>query len=447
MAITDDYADTQAGAYALAFHTLLTGQLDTPQDKDVFKVHVTKGRSYFFAFAPENAQGDPVLNGWADGHADAPLDYPQAEPYRTYVADYSGDYYLQIANRSMPGTASYKLVAAETYPDDYTSARNTTGILAAGGKIAGEIEVNGDRDWIKVYLQRGVQYAFTLEGKGYGEGTMPVGEFGAKVFLEETPQSGTAAGLQNTDLTFTHYTLAARASGYHYLSVYDDGVSFTTPQPDFHTGTYTVHAALVPNGAGTSGNDILAGLGTGTVIAGGAGLDTAVYAGARAAYSITQAAAAVNVTHAAAGADSVTGVERLLFDDTAVALDIAGAGGQAYRLYQAAFDRTPDQGGIGYWMAQMDQGTSLYDVAQSFLNSEEFRTTYGAAPSDAEFIGKLYQNILHRAGDQPGIDYWNGVLASGVPRAAVLASFSESPENQAAVLKVIGNGFDYTPYG
>jgi hypothetical protein len=446
MTAIDDHADTQAGATALAFHKLMAGLLDTPQDKDVFKIAVTKGRTYLIGFAPVKAQGDPVLKGWADGKA--PVMYSKETSTLVYTADYTGDYFLEVSNLTTPGLAGYSLVAVETYPDDYPSTQSAAGALPVGGKISGQIEVNGDHDWFKLNLQKGVEYTLTLEGKGYGEGTMPVGPYGAKVFLEASPSSATSMPTLVADGTWTHYSLTANASGAHYVSVYDDAQFFVTPPADFHTGTYTLHAALVPNGAGTANNDTLAGLGTGTVITGGAGLDTAVYAGARADYAVTQAAAAINVTRTgAATADNLTGVERLLFDDTSVALDTSGAGGKAYRLYQAAFDRVPDKAGIGYWIAQMDKGTGIYDVAQSFINSDEFHSLYGGALGDAAFIDKLYRNVLHRAGDQPGLDYWSDVLASGVPRAAVLVSFSESPENQAAVLKVIGNGFDYIPYG
>jgi hypothetical protein len=209
--------------------------------------------------------------------------------------------------------------------------------------------------------------------------------------------------------------------------------------------TYTTRSVDATPGAG---NDLLAGPGNNARIDGGAGRDTVIYDQVLGAAKMTCSGAEIHVqTQEWAGADILTNVERLLFRDAAVAYDSNGAGGQAYRLYQASFNRAPDLEGIGYWIAQLDKGTSLYDVAQSFLNSDEFRTLYGAAPSNADFVDKLYQNVLHRAGDQPGIDYWNGVLASGVPRSAVLTTFSESPENQAAVLKVIGNGFAYTPYG
>lgn len=340
-----------------------------------------------------------------------------------------------------------KLVATGTYQDDYPTP-SAAGTLPVGGKISAQVEVNGDHDWFKVYLQRGVKYAFTLEGKGVGDGTMPVGQFGAKVFLEATPQSPVTSRMLDSDTTYTHYTLSAETSGYHYLSVYDDAQYFVTPDPTFNTGTYTLHAALVPIRPGTSGNDVLTGTGTGEAIDGGAGLDTTVYAGARAGYTVAQAAAAMTVTKTGATTgDSLTNVERLLFDDAAVALDAGGAGGQVYRLYQGAFNRAPDKAGIGYWIAQMDKGASIYEVAQSFIYSDEYQTKFGATSSDFAFISLLYQNVLHRTGEQAGIDYWSGVMASGVSRPAVLASFSESPENQAAVLKIIGNGFEYTPYG
>jgi hypothetical protein len=203
--------------------------------------------------------------------------------------------------------------------------------------------------------------------------------------------------------------------------------------------------------ADSGGNDLLAGRGIGASLNGGAGTDMAVYAGYHDSYAVTRSATETTVQRTnwsnTGKADVLSGVERLLFDDGAVALDTDGAGGQAYRLYLAAFNRMPDKAGVGYWIAQLDKGASLHDVAQSFIDSAEFIAQYGASPTNAAFVDSLYQNVLHRAGEQAGVDYWNGVLAKGASRADVLAAFSEGAENQAAVLKVIGNGFDYTPYG
>ena len=99
------------------------------------------------------------------------------------------------------------------------------------------------------------------------------------------------------------------------------------------------------------------------------------------------------------------GVTRLAFRDAVIAFDV-GAGetaGQAYRLYQAAFARTPDAQGLGYWIGQMDHGLALEDVAGGFVASQEFHDLYGAQPSNLELVSRFYTNVLHRPGEQAGI--------------------------------------------
>jgi hypothetical protein len=143
----------------------------------------------------------------------------------------------------------------------------------------------------------------------------------------------------------------------------------------------------------------------------------------------------------------LTGVERLTFADGVLALDIDGAAGQAYRIYQAAFNRSPDLTGLGFWIGQMDQGASLGAVAAGFVASPEFALAYGAAPTNLRLVEQFYQNVLRRPGEQGGIQFWVDVLDRELATVAeVLAGFSESPENQAAVLAVIGQGINYTPY-
>jgi hypothetical protein len=96
----------------------------------------------------------------------------------------------------------------------------------------------------------------------------------------------------------------------------------------------------------------------------------------------------------------------------------------------------------------MDAGVSLAQVAQSFVNSDEFRALYGAQPSNAEILTRYYQNVLHRAPDQAGFDYWLDVMDhKGGTAAGVLADFSQSAENVAALVGVMQNGVSYTPYG
>jgi len=141
-------------------------------------------------------------------------------------------------------------------------------------------------------------------------------------------------------------------------------------------------------------------------------------------------------------------VERLHFIDKALALDIAGDAGQAYRIYKAAFNRVPDDGGLGYWIAQMDKGMNTVDVAARFIDSLEFRTLYGQNPSNADFLTKVYTNVLGRTPDQGGYNWWLNELNTNPAKtkAKVLADFSESAENQTGVASLIGNGITYEPW-
>lgn len=143
-------------------------------------------------------------------------------------------------------------------------------------------------------------------------------------------------------------------------------------------------------------------------------------------------------------------VDRIQFKDITVALDTGRdmVAGQAYRLYQAAFDREPDVSGLGYWIKNMDQGLSLNNAAEFFVGSPEFLKVYGSTPSNAVIVDKFYEHVLGRKGDAGGIAHWNALLdAKTLSVAQVLASFSESAENFTALAEVIGNGFEYMPYG
>ncbi len=205
---------------------------------------------------------------------------------------------------------------------------------------------------------------------------------------------------------------------------------------------------------GSVGNDTFNGGAGNDSLLGGAGIDIALYGGSKASHTISvtapAAAAAGNngapnlqVSGGADGTDQLSGVERLKFDDGALAFDITGNAGQVYRLYQAAFDRTPDVPGLSDWLRGMDAGLSLQKVATGFIGSAEFQGLYGASPTNAQFIELLYTNVLNRVPDPAGYDYWSDKMDNGLTRELVLIGFSESQENQDAVLPAIQGGISY----
>ena len=204
---------------------------------------------------------------------------------------------------------------------------------------------------------------------------------------------------------------------------------------------------------GGDGNDILVGGYGRNELDGGAGIDTAQFASELAFARISLEGGKWMVRQATLAADQVqwvdtlSGVERLRFSGGNWALDVDGTAGQVYRLYRAAFDRTPDQIGIGFWMSKVDKGMTMAQVCDAFLASPEFKALYGASPGNADLVHRFYQNVLHREPEAAGKSYWIDILDQGKASVAqVLSFFSESPENQGEVAKLIGSGFAYQEY-
>jgi hypothetical protein len=194
---------------------------------------------------------------------------------------------------------------------------------------------------------------------------------------------------------------------------------------------------------------------------GGDGVDTAVLPGKAANYKI-QASNGVydqlkNVSNLsgfvitdntkAINTLQVNQVERLKFTDTNIALDIGKdqTAGSDYMLYKAAFNRTPDGGGLGFWISKMDGGMDYNTVAQNFVNSAEFKTAYGGSnPSVNTLVTKLYNNVLTRTPDAGGLAFWQDKMTNGGwTTADVLGYFATSPENVTNVTPLIANGIAY----
>ncbi|SEJ48001.1 Hemolysin-type calcium-binding repeat-containing protein [Azotobacter beijerinckii] len=104
----------------------------------------------------------------------------------------------------------------------------------------------------------------------------------------------------------------------------------------------------------------------------------------------------------------------------------------AMRLYDALFDRDADAGGAQYWLDQVDNGTSLTDIANGFLSSAEFQDTNGSL-DNAAFVDLLYQNALDRPADEAGKEFWVSALDSGATQAEVVIGIVGSDEAANAI--------------
>lgn len=102
------------------------------------------------------------------------------------------------------------------------------------------------------------------------------------------------------------------------------------------------------------------------------------------------------------------------------------------KLYQAAFDRVPDSAGLTNYTAAYGAGAgtmTLKQIATQWTSTIEFTTDYPASMPNADYVGLLYWNVLHRAADPVGAANFTAALNSGkLTRADVLLELSQSPE-------------------
>jgi len=188
---------------------------------------------------------------------------------------------------------------------------------------------------------------------------------------------------------------------------------------------------------GGDGNDLFVGSWGNDSAYGDAGLDVFLTGALRRQVQLGGTGATATLS-GPEGLDSATQVERLAFADGILHLDPAGAAGQVWRLYGAAFGRGAETTGLSNWVVALDAGAlTLTDAARGFIGSAEFAGRYGL-PDDAGFVSGLYANVLGRAPDAAGLEAWTAQLAGGVSRAEVLLGFSESVEYRAATVASTG---------
>tara|TARA_Y100001968_G_C19397534_1_gene739182 strand:+ start:226 stop:1407 length:1182 start_codon:yes stop_codon:yes gene_type:complete len=144
------------------------------------------------------------------------------------------------------------------------------------------------------------------------------------------------------------------------------------------------------------------------------------------------------------GYEDITHIKKILFTDGVINVKndiknifdsltkIDSITGKVYRLYNSAFGRFPDYEGYNYWIESNNSNQiDFARTTQSFIDSEEYKRIYGQEITNQSFINTLYTNVLNRAADDEGFQYWIGQLNNFVDsRSDVLIGFSESNENK-----------------
>ena len=107
------------------------------------------------------------------------------------------------------------------------------------------------------------------------------------------------------------------------------------------------------------------------------------------------------------------------------------------QLYLQVLGRAPDAEGLQYWVAQVRDGMSYRALVDNFQASAEFSAAFAPGTSVASFVTAAYQQVLGRAPDPQGLAHYVTQLESGVSRTEILAELSLSAEASARVAAAV----------
>lgn len=185
--------------------------------------------------------------------------------------------------------------------------------------------------------------------------------------------------------------------------------------------------------SGGAGDDTLAGGAGEDTLDGGDGFDISEMEGGRDDFAVTVEGGSLLLTASASGeTDRMTRVEFVSFEDgtTVLALDTASEAAVA-ALFEVVFNREADAEGLRVALQLADPTapiTSVVALAEQFLSSSE-NTALTDDLSDQEFVEALYQQAYDRDGDAGGVAFWTGVLSSeSINRAELTTAFALARE-------------------
>ena len=99
------------------------------------------------------------------------------------------------------------------------------------------------------------------------------------------------------------------------------------------------------------------------------------------------------------------------------------------RFYRLCLGRDPDEAGLSGWVnALMDGTLTGGDVGYGFVFSPEYT---GTNPADEQYLQVLYEAFFDRDPDEAGWQGWMDAMQSGASREDVLNGFIFAPEFEA----------------
>ena len=182
-------------------------------------------------------------------------------------------------------------------------------------------------------------------------------------------------------------------------------------------------------------------------IDGSDGLDTVYLSGKKNDFVLNQTDSVLELwsSSASTGLKTISHVERLIFQDLAIAWDLDGNAGQVAKILGVVFGReavkNTQYAGVG--LSLMDQGFSYLQLMNLAIEAK-----LGIGASHAQLINLLYQNLLQIPADSGAIAYWSGQLTQGTytqSSLAVMAADLDLNKQNINLTGLMVNGMEYVP--
>ncbi len=178
-----DLAADTTTAGAVAVGGSVVSEIETRGDRDWFAVTLEAGKVYRFEIGGSRAGAGTLGSANLFGVFDAAgnLVPGTSDNYGGHLENYShtffrpetgGTYYIEAGGSFANTLGTYTVSVAEVPLDDYPADTTTTGVVAVGGSVTGELWPTPDQDWYAVTLTAGTAYRIDLEGRDTGGGTL-----------------------------------------------------------------------------------------------------------------------------------------------------------------------------------------------------------------------------------------------------------------------------------
>lgn len=97
------------------------------------------------------------------------------------------------------------------------------------------------------------------------------------------------------------------------------------------------------------------------------------------------------------------------------------------QMYIDVLGRAPDPSGLQFWLDRLSDGARTQDIGAQFYSSPEYVEEAGSTNA---WLGQLYRALLEREPDPSGIQYWRDQMDGGMSPFEVTAQFYSSPESR-----------------